>query len=388
MRLKPFPVAALLLCLLTAHASADADARLLERINRAMRAAATFQVAGELYLDEDDVSRANLVMARLTGVGRNNGDGRLLIEVISAPEGRTFTMETRSLDGVRYVRGPNSGKWYIRPNPDEHSPDAVLNDALLGQLALSGITSGRGGFLNGEPVLRLQGTAAGDGPSVLVTLWVADADQRIRKIRVEAAVAASRFAPMIPAEVETVRQVYKMHVFNLGQPVQISAPPVVVQEERIQSPFGTMAVYRGKRAPFRFEYPADWREGPPNPNVTATFLDPEDGQLVISEERLDRPGYEADSLQEYVDLVLSVARSNVEDFELLSNRRFKRGKLRARVLTFLVESGRLTVRRFIYFHEGIGVNITYVVQSDRFERMEPLVNYSQQTLTLISADSE
>ena len=69
---------------------------------------------------------------------------------------------------------------------------------------------------------------------------------------------------------------------------------------------------------------------------------------------------------------------------MLSNRRFKRGKLRARVLTFLVESGALTVRRFIYFHEGIGVNITYVVQSDRFERMEPLVNYSQQTLALNS----
>ena len=385
MRLKPLSVVALLLCLLTPRSAfADADARLLEHINRAMRAAATFHVAGELYLDEDDASRANIVMARLKGVGRINGDGRLLVEVVSAPEGRSFTMETRSLDGVRYVRGPNSGKWYIRPNPNEDSPDGVLNDALWGQLALSGITSGRGGFLNGEPVLRLQGTAAGDGPSVHVTLWAADADQRIRKIRVEASVAASRFAPMVPAEVETVWQVYEMRVFGLGQPVRISAPPVVAQEERIQSPFGTMAVYRGKRAPFRFEYPADWREGPPNPNVTATFLDPEDGQLVVSEELLDTPGYEADSLETYVDLVLSVARSNVADFELLSNRRFKHGKLRARVLTFLVESGALTVRRFIYFHEGIGVNITYVVQSDRFERMEPLVDYSQQTLALIS----
>ncbi|MEE9126022.1 MAG: hypothetical protein V3U11_02680 [Planctomycetota bacterium] len=385
MRPKPLAVAALLLCLLTAtSAFADADARILERINRAMRAAATFQVAGELYLEEDDASRANLVMARLKGARRNNGDGRLLVNVVSAPEDRSFTMETRSVGGVRYVRGPNSRKWFIRPSPDEDSPDGVLNDALLGQLALSGIISGRGGFLNGEPVLRIRGTAAGDGSPVQVTLWVADADRRIRKIRVEASVAASPFAPMLPAEMETVRQVYELHVFGLGQPVRISAPPVAVQEERIQSPFGTMAVYRGKRAPFRFEYPADWREGPPNPNVTATFLDPEDGQLVVSEERLDTPGYEADSLETYVDLVLSVARSNVEDFELVSNRRFKHGKLRARVLTFLVESGALTVRRFIYFHEGIGVNITYVVQSDRFERMEPLVNYSQQTLALIS----
>ncbi|MCH8920154.1 MAG: hypothetical protein IIA23_05530 [Chloroflexi bacterium] len=55
----------------------------------------------------------------------------------------------------------------------------------------------------------------------------------------------------------------------------------MVQEERIQSPFGTMAVYRGKRAPFRFEYPADWREGPPNPNVTATFLDPDGNMLQL-----------------------------------------------------------------------------------------------------------
>jgi len=369
-------------------AFADGDARLLQRINRAMRAASTFQVAGELYLDEDDTGGANILMARLKGAGRSNGDGRMLVEVVSAPENRTFTMETRSLAGVRYVRGPNSGKWYIRPNADEDSPDGVLSDTLLGQLALTEITTGRGGFLNGEPVLRLQGTAERDTSAVQVTLWVADADQRIRKIRLQATVPASRFAPMIPAEMETVRQVYDMRVYGLTQPVRISAPPVVVQEERVETPYGTMAVYRGRRAPFRFEYPGDWREGPPNPNVTASFLDPEDGQLVVSEERLDTPGYAADSLETYVDLVLSVARSNVADFKLISNRKYRNGKLRARVLTFLVESGALTVRRFIYFHEGIGVNITYVVQSDRFERMEPLVDYSQRSLALISANSE
>jgi len=193
---------------------------------------------------------------------------------------------------------------------------------------------------------------------------------------------------MLPAEMGTVRQVYEMRVFGLGQPVAISAPPMEVHEERIETPYGTMAVYRGKRAAFRFEYPGDWREGPPDPNITASFLDPEDGQLVVSEERLDKPGYEADSLESYVELVLSVARSNVADFQLLSNRRFRKGKLRARVITFLVESGALTVRRLIYYHEGIGVNITYLVQSDRFERMEPLVNYSQRTLELIPAGSE
>jgi hypothetical protein len=371
------------MCLLTGRiAFADTDARLLERINRAMRAAPTFKVEGELHLQEDDAERATIVLARLEGAGRNNGDGRLLVEVLSAPEGRTFTMETRSVEGVRYVRGPHSGKWYIRPHPDENSPDSVLNDALLGQLSLSGITSGRGGFLEGEPVLRIQGTTAGESSPVHVTLWVADADQRIRRIRLAASVAASRFAPMVPAEMETVWQAYEMRVFGLGQPVRISAPPVVVQEERVESPYGTMAVYHGKRAPFRFEYPADWREGPASPHVTASFLDPEDGQLVVSEERLDTPGNEADSLETYLDLVLSTVQSNVGGFELISNRRFKNGKLRGRVLTFLVESGALTVRRLIYYHEGIGVNITYAVQTDRFQRMEPLVDYSQRTLEL------
>ena len=361
-----------------------AEEELLHRVNRAMQAARSFRLEGTLEVRESESSSHPALRATVQVQGRRDGDGRLVAEGMTGPGGRPVSMESRWVDGARYVRDPSDGTWEARGKLPRGTPDRLLRDALQGRLGLSEIRVGRAGFLNGGPMFRIHGSITVHGSPATITLWAADDDLRIRRIRVEGPVPASWFPPLGGAQSNTVFAITDLRVASFDLPFAVQVPDGVVRETRIESPYGPMALYRGRRAPFRFQYPARWRKAPPNPNVTATFGRPEDGRyLVVSEEPLEAEGHRAENLGDYLHLVFSTMETNVPDFELISSRRVRLGALRAQVLTFRVDGGALTVRRFIYLHEGIGVNITYVVRTERFDEMEPLVDYSQRSFELL-----
>ena len=79
-----------------------------------MRVLQSYSVEGTLQIRRSEEPGAEvLVRAELEGTGRSNGDRRMQVKLIQDAEGRSFSLETRSVGGTRYVRSPVTGEWEV-----------------------------------------------------------------------------------------------------------------------------------------------------------------------------------------------------------------------------------------------------------------------------------
>jgi hypothetical protein len=83
-------------------------------------------------------------------------------------------------------------------------------------------------------------------------------------------------------------------------------------------------------------------------------------------------------LEEYVDAIISILESNVQDLELISREQTSTQQgLPAEVVIFTFQGGLIRASRFIYLHESkIVFNATYLAARARYEQLEPLIDYS------------
>jgi hypothetical protein len=118
--------------------------------------------------------------------------------------------------------------------------------------------------------------------------------------------------------------------------------------------------------------------------------------LAIAEENLVVVEFAEATLEEYVDLVLLVLSSSLEDFELISRREgASEQDLPIQVIEFSgsIFGGPFRASRLIYVHEGgVAFNATYFALGDRFDELESLIAYSFSTFevtatTAVTADA-
>jgi phosphonate transport system substrate-binding protein len=158
-------------------------------------------------------------------------------------------------------------------------------------------------------------------------------------------------------------------------PVPIPTRPALTT---IDSPLGPMALYESARYPFAIRYPAAWTEAPPQEGETARFMGDQSYGLVISEEDLVAQGFGEMTLEEYVDVVVSIWESNLPDFQLVSREQVSTEQgLPAAIVTCSVQGGLWKASRFIHLTDGSVVfSATYSAGRARFEELEPLIAYS------------
>ena len=155
-------------------------------------------------------------------------------------------------------------------------------------------------------------------------------------------------------------------------------PPTVTP---IPTPEIALTTYTSTQYPFAIQYPAEWPELPSEETVTAQYGGAFAG-LALAEEDLVVEGLGETALEEYVDLVLLVLPSSLEDFELLSRREgVNEQGLPIQVIEFSGSFGvPFKASRLIYVHKsGIAFNATYFVLGDRYQEMESLIAYSFST---------
>jgi len=162
-----------------------------------------------------------------------------------------------------------------------------------------------------------------------------------------------------------------------GAPTPMAPKPTATP---IHSEFGPMAEYRSDVAPFGIQYPARWTNDRARMGdwqvfcsmATACFVG--DGALVIMEEKLSVLGNP--TVEEYVDLYLKALEKSVLDFELLSREKFTTAKGLAGEVIAIDVGGLFESRRFVYVHEGIGFNATFIIPNDSRDDLLPLIEYS------------
>jgi len=161
-------------------------------------------------------------------------------------------------------------------------------------------------------------------------------------------------------------------------PVSVRPQPMPAP---ITGPFGPMEVYESTQYPFTIQYPAQWMEQPPEWGQTAGFVSEQGGSLVIAEEDMVAQGFGEMMLEEYTDLFLSIAESNLPDFQLVSREQVvtQEGSV-AEVVVFTIQGSFFKGSRFIYLHENrIAFNATYFAPTARHEELESLISYSFDT---------
>ncbi|MFQ5933556.1 MAG: trypsin-like peptidase domain-containing protein [Dehalococcoidia bacterium] len=165
-----------------------------------------------------------------------------------------------------------------------------------------------------------------------------------------------------------------------GATISPTVPQPTPTRTLTDSPFGTMAVYESVQYPFTIQYPADWLEqgSIPEAGITDSFVSEQGVVFSIVEEDMVALGFGQTTLEEYVDAVLSVLRSNLPDLELISREQILTGQgSPAEVIFLSYQAGLFKAARYIYMHEDtIAFNATYEGPKARYEELEPLIEYS------------
>ena len=168
----------------------------------------------------------------------------------------------------------------------------------------------------------------------------------------------------------------------------LTPPPTVVE-----SPFGPMALYESALYPFTVQYPSQWKAQPIIPELSqvgikAYFVSDEREEFLIGEEDTVALGLGEVTLEEYVDIVLSVIESTSPGFQLVSREQILTSQgLPAEVLEVTIFGGFFKGSRLIYLHEGkIGFSATYVAPKDRYKELKPLIDYSFRTFQVQGAE--
>jgi hypothetical protein len=168
-----------------------------------------------------------------------------------------------------------------------------------------------------------------------------------------------------------------------GAPTPMAPKPTATP---IESEFGTMTNYSSDSASFSIQYPATWTD-----DITgfgewqavcsvakACFAG--DALLIIMEENLSLLGNL--SLKEYVDFYLSAIEKNTPNIKLLSREKFTTKTMLAGEVISLDFGGLFRMKRFIYIHDGVGFNATYMFTREKEKSLLPLIDYTFSTFAI------
>ena len=150
-------------------------------------------------------------------------------------------------------------------------------------------------------------------------------------------------------------------------------PEVLPTREVFPSPFGPMA---GHRVAGLFEvlYPASWTAGEAS-SGSSTYKGPRGDSLTVW-------SAQAASLDEYADRVLSRLESEHDGVRVLARQRTTtgQGEPAEEVVAFWGEPG-VTGEIFVYARSGHGFAAVYSTSSERYKKLEPMIDYSFATFT-------
>lgn len=149
----------------------------------------------------------------------------------------------------------------------------------------------------------------------------------------------------------------------------------------LDTPFGSMALYESARYPFAIQRPTEWREQSPEEGLAATFISEQGEGLFITEEDMVALGVGEMTLEEHVDVVISILESSFHGFQLLSREQTVTEQgLPAEIIVCTAQAGLLKFSRFFYIHEGkVAFNASYIAGRARYDELDPLITYSYST---------
>jgi hypothetical protein len=164
------------------------------------------------------------------------------------------------------------------------------------------------------------------------------------------------------------------------------SPPLL--PTRIASPLGPMALYESAHHPFAIQYPAEWTEAPPQMGETVRFVGDQSYGLVITEEDLLALGMGEMTLEEYVDVIVSIQTSNVPDLQIGSREQVLTEQgLPAVTMTYTFQGGLWRASRLVYLtDDSVAFNATFFAGRARYEELGPLIEYSFGTFRITGTD--
>ena len=163
---------------------------------------------------------------------------------------------------------------------------------------------------------------------------------------------------------------YVLTVSTASSGASAVAPAVLPTREIFPGPFGPMAMHRAS-GPFEVLFPASWAGGQSSPGP-ATYTGPRGDSLTVRS-----AGTEAAGPAEYADRVLSGLKSEHDGFRLLSRKTKTTSQGEPTEVAVVAWSdGGVTAEVFVYVRAGQGFVAVYAASSERYKKLQPLIDHS------------
>ncbi len=176
---------------------------------------------------------------------------------------------------------------------------------------------------------------------------------------------------------------YILTVESASPDAQFVTPESV---EIVDSPHGPMILHKNDDYGFSVQYPVNWQVEAVDPalGITGYYVGPQGANLAIVEEDLIALGFGETTLEEYKGITMEVVSSFLPGFELISEMQTTTSQgLPAVLLEISGLGGSILSKRLIHVNEdSVGFSVAYVALKERFDELEPLIDYSLGTFRI------
>ena len=341
-----------------------------------MAEARSWQVQARLTVtDDSDAAQQSLVTT--INAARSGPGANIVLTSSDATTGSisgSTSSENRIVDGTRYRRDPNSGKWTIS-DASEASPGLTVDAAVVEQIDVStasvGVTE-----LEGEEVYHVTGSVPGVDAAVSVEVFASVQEHLVRKIRLEGSAPPSNFGGLLALSETPLPQIVEAYYLEYGRPIEVHIPPAIEEAENAET-----RTYLSTINPYTMVVPGSLRDAPRTEFGGEAFSGTGGEVLFIIEEYLEVETAFVGELDGEDPNVETYARrfeielEKSDTYEIVSNEPFTTDSgLEARLIRFTESDGDIRWAHLSYLHgDDSGFGATYGAFTGRFDEIKDAI---------------